>query len=96
MPSLYSFKFWHATPISFSIFNESSKDTAVCQLNYMNVEDNRCVYESKDAFLRLPTSQYATAVICMLDHKQSELGRGWGSYAIILLVLLLGSLTISK
>ena len=56
MPSLYPFRFWHTTPISFSIFNESSKHTAVCQLNYMNVEDNCGVYEGKDAFLRLPTS----------------------------------------
>ena len=32
----------------------------------------------------------------MLDHKQSELGTGRGSYAVILLVLPLGSLTIAK
>ena len=32
----------------------------------------------------------------MLDCKQSELGTGWGSYAIILLVPLLGSFTIAK
>ena len=32
----------------------------------------------------------------MLDCKQSELGTGRGSYAIILLVLPLGSLTIAK
>ena len=32
----------------------------------------------------------------MLDHKQSELGTGRGSYTVILLVLPLGSLTIAK
>ena len=32
----------------------------------------------------------------MLDRKQSELGAGWGSYAVILLVSSLGSLTIAK
>ena len=32
----------------------------------------------------------------MLDRKQDELGAGWGSYAVILLVSLLGSLTITK
>ena len=36
------------------------------------------------------------AVICVLDHKQSELGTGWGSYTVILLVLPLGSLMIAK
>ena len=68
----------------------------------MNVEDNRCVYEGKDAFVQLPTSFGKSAhyevlyVICVLDHKQSELGTGRGSYAIILLVLPLGSLVIAK
>ena len=32
----------------------------------------------------------------MLDRKQSELGAGWGSYAVIFLVSSLGSLTITK
>ena len=43
-------------------------------------------------------SQLATKVLfCVLDRKQSELGRGEvASYAIILLVSLLGSLTIAK
>ena len=36
------------------------------------------------------------AVICMLDCKQSELGTGRGSYAVILLVSPLVSLTIAK
>ena len=37
-----------------------------------------------------------SAVICVLDRKQDELGAGWGSYAVILLVSSLGSLTITK
>ena len=36
------------------------------------------------------------AVICVLDCKQSELGTGWDSYTVILLVSPLGSLTIAK
>ena len=41
----------------------------------MNVEDNRCVYEAKYAFLRLPTSfgksvrMLRGAIICVLDCK---------------------------
>ena len=60
--------------------------------NSMNVEDNRYLYEGKDAFLRLPTSfcksvQYEVlSFICVLDHKHSELGTGRGSYAVVLLV----------
>ena len=34
----------------------SSKDVAVCQLEYLQLEDNRRVYVDKDAFLRLSTS----------------------------------------
>ena len=87
------------------IISVSSKGTAVCQLKYLhsirNVEDNCRLYEGKDAFLRLPTSfvsQYATlgAVICVLDRKQTDLGRGRGSCAIILLVSPFGSPTIAK
>ena len=37
-----------------------------------------------------------SAVICVLDLEQSELGAGWGSYAVILLVSSLGSVTIAK
>ena len=67
----------------------------------MNVEDNRRIYQGQDAFLRLTTcfGESATlrgAVICVLDDKQSKLGTGQGSYAAILLVLPLGSLTIAK
>ena len=36
------------------------------------------------------------AVICVFDRKQCQLGTGRGSYAVILLVLPLGSLTIAK
>ena len=36
------------------------------------------------------------AVICVLSHKQSEILTGQGSYAIVLLVSPLGSLTIAK
>ena len=36
------------------------------------------------------------AVICMFECKQSELGTGWDSYAVILLVSPLASLTIAK
>ena len=35
-------------------------------------------------------------VICVVDHKQSELGTGCGSYAVVLLVSLLVSLMIAK
>ena len=37
-----------------------------------------------------------SAVICVLDRKQSELSAGWGSYAVILLVSSLGPLSIAK
>ena len=36
------------------------------------------------------------AVLCMLDHKQSEIGTGQGSYAIVLVVAPLVSLAIAK
>ena len=67
----------------------------------MNVEDNCSVYEGKDAFLQLPTRfgnsvRLRGAVICVLDSKQNELGTGRGSYAVILLVSLLGSPMIAK
>ena len=45
----------------------------------------------KEAFLWL----WGT-VICVVDHKQSELGTGCGSYAVVLLVSLLVSLMITK
>ena len=68
-------------------------------INSMNVEDNRRVYEGKDAFFRLPTSfgkSVCYEVICVLDCKQSELGTGRGNYTVILLVSPLVSLTIAK
>ena len=41
--------------------------------------------------------QYTTdAVICVLDHNQTELGTGQGGYAFVLLVLLLVTLMIAK
>ena len=47
----------------------------------MNVEDNRRVYEARDAYLRLPTSfGKSVRYEVLLDRKQSK----WGSYAIIL------------
>ena len=56
----------------------------------MNVEDNCRVYKDK-------VSQHATRCChCVLDHKQSEFGSGWGSYVVILLVLPLGALAIVK
>ena len=69
----------------------------------MKAEDNRHIYKGEDAFLRLyelvSASQcqaLRSAVICVLDPTPSELGTGRGSYAVILLVSLLGSLTIAK
>ena len=50
---------WKLSVKSIRIRPISSRDVAVCQLNYfnsMNVEDDRRVYEAKDAFLQLPTS----------------------------------------
>ena len=51
---------WKLSVKSIRICLISSKDVAVCQLNYlhsMNVEDDCRVYEEgKDAFLQLPTS----------------------------------------
>ena len=38
----------------------------------------------------------SSAVICVLECKLIELGAGWGSYAIVLLVSPLVSLTIAK
>ena len=62
-------------------------------------EDNRCVYEGKNAFLWLPTGFGKLVgykmLSCVLDHKQSELGTGLSSYAVALLVLPLVSLTIA-
>ena len=57
----------------------------------MKVEDNRRVYEGKDAYLRLPTSfgksvRYEVLSFACLTVKQRELGIGWGSYAVVLLV----------
>ena len=47
----------------------------------MNVEDNRRVYEARDAYLQLPTSfGKSVRYEVLLDRKQSK----WGSYAIIL------------
>ena len=69
----------------------------------MNVEDNRHVYEDKDAFLRLPTSfgksvhYEVLSFACLTVNKASWVqGRGGGSYAVILLVSRFGSLTIPK
>ena len=65
-----------------------------------NAKDNCRVYEGKDAFLWLPSfgksSTLKGAVICVLNLKQSEILTGQGSYAVILLVLPLESLTIAK
>ena len=69
--------------------------------NSMNVEDNRHVYEAKDAFLRLPTSfgksvRYEVlSFACFTVNKASWVQCG-GSYAVILLVSPLVSLTIAK
>ena len=41
-------------------------------------------------------SLHYEAVLCTLDHKQSELDTGHGSYAIVLVVAPLVSLTIAK
>ena len=63
-------------------------------------EDNRCVYEGKNAFLWLPTGFGKLVgyemLSCVLDYKQSELGTGLSSYTVVLLVLPLVSLTIAK
>ena len=63
-------------------------------------EDNRCVYEGKNAFLWLPTGFGKLVgyemLSCILDYKQSELGTGLSSYTVVLLVLPLVSLTIAK
>ena len=69
--------------------------------NSMNVEDNRRVYEAKDAFLRLPTSfgksvRYEVLSFACLTVNKASWVQGGGSYAVILLVLPLGSLTIAK
>ena len=67
----------------------------------MNVEDNYRVYEAKDAFLRLPTNfgksvRYELlSFVCLTVNKASWV-QGRGSYAIILLVSPLGSLTIAN
>ena len=64
----------------------------------MNVEDNHRVYEGEDAFLRLPTSfgksvRYEVLSLFTCLTVQSELCTGRDSYAVILLVSPLGSLT---
>ena len=64
----------------------------------LKVEDNRCVYVHKDAFLRLSTSFSILrgAVICVIDSKQNELDTEKGSYTVVLSVSPLVSLTIAK
>ena len=59
----------------------------------MNEEDNRRVYGAKDAFLRLPTS-FGKSV--RLTVNKASWVQGGGSYAVILLVSPLVSLTIAK
>ena len=54
------------------------------------------MYKGEDAFLWLPTSFGTRFVICVLNHKLSEILTGRGSYTVILLVAPLGSLTIAK
>ena len=70
------------------------------RLNSMNAEDNRRVYEAKDAFLRLPTSfgksvRYEVLSFACLTVNKASWVQGGGSYAVILLVSLLVSLTIA-
>ena len=69
--------------------------------NSMNVEDNRHVYEAKDAFLQLPTSVgksvcYKVLSFACLTVNKASLVQGGGSYAVILLVSRLVSLIIAK
>ena len=69
--------------------------------NSMNVEDNRRVYEAKDAFLWLPTSFGKSVRYEVLSFACSTINEvSWVqcgcSYTVILLVSLLVSLTIAK
>ena len=69
--------------------------------NSMSVEDNRHVYEAKDAFLQLPTCfsksvhYEVLSFVCLTVNKVSWVQSG-GSYAVILLVSPLVSFTIAK
>ena len=65
------------------------------------VEDNRRVYEAKDAFLRLLTSfgksvRYEVLSFACLNVNKASWVQGGVSYVVIFLVSLLGSLTIAK
>ena len=91
-----------STRIKSNIF-VSSKGVLIYQLKYLQLqqkENNRCVYEGKNAFLWLPTGFGKLVgyemLFCVLDYKQSELGTGLSSYTVVLLVLPLVSLTIAK
>ena len=69
--------------------------------NSMDVENNRRVYEAKDAFLQLPTSfgksvRYEVPSFACLTVNKASWVQGGGSYAVILFVSPLGSLTIAK
>ena len=69
--------------------------------NFKNVEDNRRVYKGKDAFLWLPTSfgnsvRYEVLSFACLTVSKARYLQGGGSYAVILLVSPLRSLTISR
>ena len=56
----------------------------------------QCMYILRMAWRHWTCMTLRGAVICVLDRKQSELGTGQGSYAVILLVSPLVSLTIAK
>ena len=67
----------------------------------MKVEDNWHVYKGEDAFLWLPTTfgksvRYEVLSFAYLTVYKASWVRGGGSYAVILLVSLLVSLTIAK
>ena len=67
------------------------------RLNSMNAEDNRRVYEAKDAFLRLPTSfgksvRYEVLSFACLTVNKASWVQGRGNYAVILLASPLVSL----
>ena len=75
--------------------------TSRITFNFMNVEDNRCVYEAKAAVLQLPTSfgksvRYEVLSFPCLTVNQASWVQGGGSYAVILLVSPLVSLMIAK
>ena len=81
-----------STRIKSNIF-VSSKGVLIYQLKYLQLqqkENNRCVYEGKNAFLWQPTGFGKLVgyemLSCVLDYKQSELGTGLSSYAVVLLV----------